>query len=212
VYAIEDLLKLAETSYTALSSGNKWTGVKTKGKTSVFAASDQSQNKGGGKVTESICFNCGEKGLRLNDCSKPKNEQRIAAAKKKFQDAKKSSNSGTGTGGGSRQQGDSGKKFKWRQPESGEDNKRIIDGKHMWYNKGTKGWVLDKFHPSNKASQEGANVVQDSTGNGGNAAQPQQANNTSSNNSVDAAKSAAMANFTRTMETALNGLLNNFNN
>ena len=77
-YTVEDLLKLAETSYTALSSGNKWTGVKTKGKSSVFAASNQHTAKGGsGKGKECLCFNCGEKGHQVNDCEKPKNEQLV---------------------------------------------------------------------------------------------------------------------------------------
>lgn len=214
-YAVEDLLKLAETSYTALSNGNKWTGVKTKGKSSVFAASDQNPGKGGdGKGTECICFNCGEKGHRLTNCKKAKNEQRIAAAKKKFQEAKNKSRggaSGGGTGGDNKQPGEGGSKFKWRQPESGEENKRVIDGKHMWYNKGTKRWVLDRFHPTNRSAQEGANVAQGTSGAGGNAP-PQPPTNSATNSNQDAAKSAAMANFTRTMETALSGLLNNFSN
>jgi hypothetical protein len=212
-YSVEDLLKLAETSYTALSSGNKWTGAKTKGKNSVFNASDQNSGKGGGarKATDSICFNCGEKGHRLNDCQKPKNDQRIAAAKKKFQEAKKSRGADGGTDGGTgggKNQSEGGSKSKWRQPESGEENKRVIDGKHMWYNKGTKRWVLDRFHPTNRTAQEEANMAQGTTG----AGQSQQPSNPTPNTNQDAAKTAAMANFTRTMETALNGLLNNFTN
>ena len=214
-YTVEDLLKLAETSYTALSSGNKWTGVKTKGKSSVFAASNQHTAKGGsGKGKECLCFNCGEKGHQVNDCEKLKNEQCIAAVKKKFQEAKKKSHGGTasgGSGGGNTQPAaEGGSKSKGRQPESGEENKRVIDGKHMWYNKGTKRWVLDRFHPTNRSAQEGANVAQGATGAGGNAPQPTA--NSATNTNQDDAKSAAMANFTPTMETALSGLLNNFNN
>jgi len=36
-------------------------------------------------------------------------------------------------------------KGKWAPPTTAENNKRVIDGKPMWYNKSKKRWYPDKY-------------------------------------------------------------------
>ena len=45
-------------------------------------------------ISDIECWNCGEKGHGVDDCKKPRNEQRIQAARKKYFDAKRQRRSG----------------------------------------------------------------------------------------------------------------------
>ena len=83
-----------------------------------------------------------------------------------------------------------------------EDNKRVIDGKHMFYFHKTKRWMLDKRHPSNKPPGDTAHTSSTTTNS------QISANNDQRSPDLE----AALANTTRTIESSLHGLVNQFTN
>ena len=198
-----------------LASGD-WTGAKTKGKASIFLSNESTSTSSTDKSNattqattqaglnaskiETVCWNCGQLGHAFTTCPQPRNEQRIASAKSQFMEnknakkAKKQANVGAAP---------TNQTNKWRPPTANEDNKRVIDGKHMFYFFKTKRWMLDKRHPSNKSSGDTANTNTTPS--------------TSPNISATSERSspdleAALANTTRAIESSLRGLVNQFAN
>ena len=86
-----DVFNIASTKYIEMMKLNEWTGANTSGNESDFLTDDKLKP----------CFNCNEVGCSVEKCHKPKNEDRIAANKKKFWYAvrsKRAENSGSGPG------------------------------------------------------------------------------------------------------------------
>jgi Zinc knuckle len=140
--SVEKLLKLAEKLYLDLTMVNKWNGVTTKANQSAFPALTGTPNKK--KLT---CWNCGQEGHSLQECKATRNEDLIKkrkesfrAAKKKKRDEKKKNESGTKNNNGTQSENNG----KWKPPTAEEKNRRIIDGKHMFWLSQLKRWVLDK--------------------------------------------------------------------
>ena len=203
---VDVLLRLAETKYNELCSSNDWHGSKTKGKNSVFNAQEDAKkaantaSSGNGKP-QPICWNCGKPGHTAPKCTEPRNEQKIAANKEKFGSKKaangtSSSNSGAGGASG-----------KWAPPKSDERNRRVIDGKHMFYNHRTHRWVPDRTHSSNQdasahaARADNASTTSTLTG----------ATGTVAGSTVNRAElDAAVANVARSVDQSLRSLVEHF--
>lgn len=140
---IEDMVKMAEKLYLNLASTNMWTGIQHKVNPSSFPALN------GMLKTGLSCWNCGQAGHSLKDCPKPKNNDLIEQRKKQFKEAKKKEKK---DGKGKGENRTSKAKGKWAPPTESEKNRRIIDGKPMFYLNKTKRWVDDK-----KAMPQAAN-------------------------------------------------------
>ena len=119
-----------------LSGSGSWTGVNKKINETTYVAKVGQAPK---------CFNCGGDHL-LNECNKPKNNERIKANRKLYDKSK-------------RKLKDKNSKTKWSKPTSEErknNNRRMIDGKEHYYQYKTKRW---KLVPENKTGSS-ANVVE----------------------------------------------------
>jgi len=134
------LFRAATTQYRSLCAEGAWHGVRTSGD-AIFT----STAKG------TLCWNCGDPGHSLPDCKVPRDEARILAnkkarrkaIKKAAKDKGRSTSAPTppttvaaaapGTG-------------KWRPPSPEENNRRVINGKPMWYNASRKRWYPDRAH------------------------------------------------------------------
>jgi hypothetical protein len=131
---VEFVLEYANRAYLDLFQSGEWDACinKTPG-----AASHHTPVPGATPSTPRrglICFNCG-KDHHLRDCPEPRDEVKIAKAR-------------TAHPNGSRnqQQPVSFQKpvpRKWRPPEAGENNKRVIDNFPYTYNPTTRGWDRD---------------------------------------------------------------------
>jgi hypothetical protein len=135
---VESILRLATNRYLDLCATDKWTGITTKGTQSIFQAVQ------GGR-SEPICWNCSQKGHRFNDCPKPRNEQAIEQRKKELFDKKKDKKK-KGKGQAENKSSEGGgktKNFKFAPPTQEEKNRRVIDGKPMFWNAKKKRWVPD---------------------------------------------------------------------
>ena len=211
---IDPILHIAEKTYHSLLASGDWTGAKTKGKALIFFSdksnstnsTDKSKDTSHAGLNaskiETVCWNCGQLGHAFTTCPQPRNEQRIASAKSQYMEnkhaktAKKQANVGAAP---------TNHTNKWRPPTANEDNKRVIDGKHMFYFFKTKRWMLDKHHPSNKPQGDTANTSStDST------ATNRQIPANSDRRSPDL--EAALANTTRAIESSLRGLVNQYTN
>jgi hypothetical protein len=85
------------------------------------------------------CFNC-DGNHHLRQCDKPRDQARIT----KNRNAQRETKQPTGfRGQGGRPPSTWSRPFKWRLPEEGEDNKRIIDTKPYTFNPITKRWDPD---------------------------------------------------------------------
>jgi hypothetical protein len=144
-----------------------------------------------------ICWNCGKEGHTLTQCRNPRNQDAINANKRKYQ--RKPPVAQANTAATPTELKDSGK---FRPPEANENNRRVINNKHMFYNKRTQRWVPDSTHPSNKPSNAPTMAANNATA-------PQQATSTTPQTKTTA-QAAALANATRAIETALQGLVNQF--
>jgi Zinc knuckle len=135
---IEVLLTVAEAKYKELLSLGKWNETSSGG--AVFNASDKKNR------STIICFNCGEEGHRVNECPKPKNQERIQKAAAEFK-AKR------GATGGKTKRRPTGK---WKPPTDEERRnncRRLIDNKMHHYDFTKKRWSPDRNQPQAEPSQ-----------------------------------------------------------
>jgi hypothetical protein len=184
---IESILRLAELRYIELSASGEWNGAKTKGKSSVFVSSDDTS---AALVTKSnlTCWNCGKAGHGIGQCTEPRNDQRIAANKAKFQAAKAQSG-GDGTP-------------ELRPPEPAEKCRRVINGKPMfWLKKGRK-WVVDRN--AEGGGGQAHTVTPTPMDSASKQATPSDSTRT------NPAATAAIANASKSIQVALEGLANHF--
>jgi hypothetical protein len=131
-----DIFTLAESEYRDMQTLNTWSGVHTKG-SSAFNAGHPSDGTG---TTTQLCFNCGGP-HHVKECKKPRDENKInqAAANFKTQIRKKQEDRKSGGGGNKHD----GKNAKWAAPQKHENNKRMIDGKPMYWLHHRKRWIPD---------------------------------------------------------------------
>lgn len=132
--SIENMLGIAQRKYLELVSTNKWSGLNTKANQSAFFGQ---KVDGAKKMT---CWNCGAEGHSIKTCTKALNQTAIEQRKKAFNDAK-------GGGHGKKPEGKkegSRTPKKWSPPTSEEKNRRVINGKPMFYVRSTQRWEPDK--------------------------------------------------------------------
>ena len=115
---------------------------------SAFIAGDGSQPP----TTERRCFNCNEPTHHLRNCPKPRDHATI----NKNRELHGSKRQPTGFRGGRTPYT---RPTKWRLPEDGENNKRVIDNKPYTFNPTSKRWEPDSTPDSGQLPQ-GANVSQ----------------------------------------------------
>ena len=139
---VADVLGLAASAYADRVTTGTWDGVQAKKQET--SAGFNLRVDGSGKL-KPACHNCGDPNHLAGDCPKPKDEKRIEANRKARNEwFKKNRSSG--------KQGKSSNS-KWAPPTAAEKqngNKRVVDGKEMFYHKGRKRWIPDKF--ANQAS------------------------------------------------------------
>lgn len=142
---VDNICKVAGSFYRLLTEESKWTGESTLG-------NDQSV------FTARTCWNCGGPGHDIKTCPKPKNTKLIEVNKKKFHAAKKDNRQSNSTPGG-RPRGPPAAPGtgKWRRPEPAENNRRVIDGKQMFWKQTAKRWVPDR-DAANLARTSGTNA------------------------------------------------------
>jgi hypothetical protein len=148
--SLEEIFKLAESDYRDMIQDSQWSGVTNKGSESAFTAADATT----GATTPSddsssprglSCFNCGG-AHRQSECSKPKDDAKIAANLAKFRERRNAR-----TGGSSTWQ----RPHKYRLPEAGENERRMINGKQHQFNDQVKKWLV----VGGPASTPSANVA-----------------------------------------------------
>jgi Zinc knuckle len=134
------IFRVASSQYRLLWEEGSWTGVRTKGE-AIFNAS--------GKT--GICWNCGQHGHILPDCKLPRDEKKIAANRDAQRKAVREAKGNKGTSKGSEKAPKPNDKApgtgKWKAPTPEEHNRRVIDGKPMWYNRKIRRWVPDTKTP-----------------------------------------------------------------
>lgn len=138
--SVDDMVKMAEQLYLNLASENTWTGISNKANQSGFAALE------GKKVS---CWNCGQEGHGLKECTKPKNNELIEKRRKAFRDSKnkkknENKNKDNKQGANKVEEKKEEKKGKFAPPTESEKNRRTIDGKPMYWADRIKRWVNDK--------------------------------------------------------------------
>jgi hypothetical protein len=156
---VEQILDQAEKRYKELCQTDEWSGLKNKGKAAVFRGEAATKH-------ETICWNCGKTGHTVPNCPEPKNQKRIEANRNKMHTKTNNKNKTTGAGNqatSSNNPTTADGKFLFRPPEAGENNRRQIRDKHMFYLDKTKRWVLDRTHPSNKDATAQANTAATTT-------------------------------------------------
>lgn len=127
--AIEVLHDAAQSLYTELKP--QWTvPTETKDNTAFVNMTDRIQVCKAALLLSGVCWNCGEKGHLLHKCPKPKNEKQIEANRKAFNAAKQ------------KQNGNGDPKSSPPKPE--ENNRRIIDGRPMFWQTRRQRWVPDR--------------------------------------------------------------------
>lgn len=143
----DTICKVAGSVYRLMTDDSQWTGASTLGTDqSVFVAR--------------TCWNCGGSGHDIKTCRKPKNEKLIEVNKKKFQAAKKEGRLKQSNGNNNKPNNGNGRSRgppaapgtgKWRRPEPAENNRRVIDGKPMFWRNHIKRWVPDRDDAANVA-------------------------------------------------------------
>ena len=204
VVSVKEILRFAELQYRKLSSTNEWTGVRTKANQSIFVAPINVNNS---SKKDIICFNCGGKHY-INDCPKPKDENKIKANRKLFWNNKQS-NKGKSNGQtnkrGSNNRTSKGPK-KWAPPSNEErrnQNRRIIDGKEYCYQYREKRWkVVDGSTPTTTTAPTTSAFPMSIS----HAVPPSSGMSAIS----EATKEVAIVNASRQMEQCFRGLLNQF--
>jgi hypothetical protein len=183
---IESVLRAAELRYRELLQTDEWTGSNAKGRASVFRGEAS-------KASNVTCWNCGKTGHVTHQCPDPRNNERINANRTKMRN-KKGKTRNNGETAANTATSSNNPTFKFRPPEPHENNKREIDGKHMYFNPRTKRWVLDRVHPSNKGKTFSAANT---------AATTENANNNAKTTPDDAMVKAWMANTAKDFEQSL---------
>ena len=212
-YNVDMLLDLAQEYYNDLKAAGTWF-VPRGTKTSAFQGEVAPTT-----TRKAICWNCGEEGHPYPHCPRPLNEQRIADSKAKHRQQapapKTRTTDGNGGNNAPNQRGNNSRggqsnrgsstanTSKFRPPTAGENNRRVIDGKHMFYLHRTRRWVRDRAHSSNQTAAETPAFNNASTTQANLPAPPADAPN-------QVAIDAAMANAQRAFETAMRGLVNQF--
>ena len=126
----EVLFKMAEAKYQEMLERDEWSGISNSGTESVFFSGTRT------------CFNCLSKDHMLDQCPKPKDQDRIKANKKIFFDSKKQGDNKKNSKGKGKP-----KTGKFAPPSEAEKNRRIIDGKPMYFLTKVKRWVDDRNPP-----------------------------------------------------------------
>lgn len=188
----EGIFRVATNQYRLQWEEGTWNGTNVKGSQAVFTAG------------KSLCWNCGSEAHTLNDCKVPRDQSRISANKrtqKKFVQKSKSKASETKPNGSVKSE--SKAEGKWKPPTSEERNRRVIDGKPMFYNRRTKRWVLDRdANPSgNVATPADTSSVRSS----GTATTT---STTSSSSSANTARAARVEAYANAFATALDKFAN----
>ena len=186
----EHIFQLAELQYRQLVETSAWNGVADKRAESVFKAA-------GATSGTLVCWNCGA-GHHLRDCPKPLDKARVKAAKKEFQKqsrASKHSKGGKPPSTGATTPG----KGKWRKPEAGENNRRVINGSPHVYDSSAKRWFRDTAHLSAAPAPPPADTSAP-------APAPAAAQASLAGAATDAARRAQVANLARQFQSVLDNL------
>jgi len=159
---IEDILDAALEQYNEMMQDDSWLGVKNKAKETAFVAKNQHKHSFTKPPTDAArkpptCFNCGQQGHVVKDCTKPLNREKQKELRNNFRSQNRSEPSSGGRGpGGNRTDRSagrgSGKKStegdrtvnKFAPPGKNENGHRHIQVKdgvlpHKW-NPVTKRW------------------------------------------------------------------------
>lgn len=187
---IENMLRMAEKRYLDPASTNEWTGVGNKASPSSFFTKD-----GGNKV---VCWNCGANGHSVKECTKPMNQDAINKRREAFNEEKKKRNK---DGNKDKKKDNGGRKAKWAPPQPHEKNRRVINGKPMYWYAKTERWVDDK-----KAGQApGANAAVP-----GNPQPPPNPNPPAQPTNPNPNRDLAVSNATHQINVAVQGLMSAF--
>ncbi len=194
-YDYDRLCGLAEQLYHEHLETGSWTGVTTKSKGAIFV------QVGSGRTP--TCWNCGDSGHMLTECPKPANAQDIAKNKETFLQHRGDDNS--------KRRG-----TKFALPKEGENSKRVIDGKPMYFNPRMKRWVEDRdvsqasvasaAPPATPAPVPAIISVPPLVGTTAGTSVASLSNASARNQAID----VAMANATRNLSAALAGLADQF--
>ena len=196
VMDVDKLLRIAEKKYNSLVSSGEWSGSKTRGSRSTFTTqADTSANTASHGPKKPVCWNCGEVGHTFYKCPKPKDDKRIESNRNQRNATANTAQSKANPNPSS------DPSFKWRPPAPSENNKRLIDGKHMFYLHKLKRWILDKRHPSNTPVVPAGTPSVEPTPN-----PPVESTSERANPALE----AALANTSRSIEASLRGLVNQF--
>ena len=223
---VETILTTAVQLYKTHLQQGEWLGKDHRAQEAAFPSI---QTKQPTRSTQPIrCFNCGRDGHGVNDCDKPRDEDRIKKAKEKYQQAKKAakeaasgrgngSGGGRGRGGGGRGRGRGGRGTpnpKWGPPLDHENNKRFIkvQGGHIvphTYNPQTRRWIADHAFTASDAPSTGAASTSTLNTNtvSSTAATPTQSNRTADQQA--AANRTRIANLQQQVNSTFTELLRN---
>ena len=196
VMDVDKLLRIAEKKYNSLVSSGEWSGSKSRGSRSTFTTqADTSVSTASHGTKKPVCWNCGEVGHTFYKCPKPKDDKRIESNRNQRNATANTAQSKPNLNPSS------DPSFKWRPPAPSENNKRLIDGKHMFYLHKLKRWILDKRHPSNTPAAPAGTPSVEPTPN-----PPVESTSGGANPALE----AALANTSRSIEASLRGLVNQF--
>lgn len=112
------LLNYAAQFYGSLNMSDKWNQTKSP-RVDMFGKPTG--------TTTSVCWNCGKQGHTVDNCTVPRNEEKIAENRRKWMESSGRSGKTKGAGGGNYE------REKWAPPKSGESGVRHIDGAHYAY-------------------------------------------------------------------------------
>ena len=196
VMDIDKLLRIVEKKYNSLVSSGEWSSSKSKGSRSTFTSQvDTSANTAVNGTKKPVCWNCGEVGHTFYKCPKPKDDKQIESNRNQRHATANTAQSKPNSNPSS------DPSFKWRPPTPSENNKRLIDGKHMFYLNKLKCWILDKRHPANTPAT--TTNIPSTTSTSNPPVKP-------TSGQANPALVAALANMLRSIEASLCGLVNQF--
>lgn len=141
------IFRVASSQYRMLWEEGLWTGVRTKGDAAF-------NNSTGSKGPH--CWNCGDPNHQLPDCKLPRDSGKISANRlahrKASREAKGAPTTAGTKGTGGLPPKTTSSTSKWKAPTAEEKNRRVIDGKPMWWNRKLRRWVLDTKVPGGNAA------------------------------------------------------------